>query len=252
MAGSLLCESTAPSVPQTHRAAAPGLVRFLLIALLVALACIALPRTARAAAADIALAEADPAARVNTPFDVAGMLPGDAEHLRASVHVTHEGAVSVYFQVQDVQETKRLSRELEVTVTDRDTRQVIARSSVADLSGTAKVIELPASSTGSTSLDWDVSVGLPASAGNGYARARASFDLVWSVASDEGAGAVSSGGGASGALTGLLSQLPQTGELPWYLACVALAVAGALCLRQSGALRVESNRGGGLLLLTVA
>ena len=215
------------------------------------------PHAAHAASVDISLSQADSSARVNTPFNVENMLPGDTESLRAHVLVNHEDPLTVYFRVADLKETKQLSKALEVSVTDHETGKPVARAALNDLSKGFRVAELPASSSGSSTLTWDVSVSLPASAGNEYANARASFNLVWSVMVPEQPGGEAPGHpsapgetvvpGGSGLLSGLFGKLPQTGDIPWYLACLALLAAGVDCLRRANRACGEMIQGGFLL-----
>lgn len=220
---------------------------------------LAFPQAAHAASVDISLSQADASARVNTPFNVENMLPGDTESLEAHVLVNHEDPLAVYLQVADLQETKQLSKVLEVSVTDRQTGRLIASATLDELSKGFQVAKLPVSSTGSSSLSWDVSVSLPTSAGNEYANARASFNLVWSAALPGQPGAGGPGNpsapgetvvpGGNGILPGILGNLPQTGDIPWYLACLALLAAGVICLRQANRACSEMVRGGVPFLL---
>lgn len=215
---------------------------------------LAFPQAAHAASVDISLSQADASARVNTPFNVENMLPGDTESLEARVRVDHKEPSAVYLQVADLQETKHLSGVLDVSVTDRDTGRLVAHATLGDLAKGLKVAELPVSSTGSSSLSWDVSVSLPTSAGNEHADARASFKLVWSVAAPgqpgaEGPGNPSAPGetaapGGNGILPGILGNLPQTGDIPWYFACLALLAVGLACLRRANRACAEMIRGG--------
>lgn len=244
-----------PLAPLCQRARRLGAASFtLLLALFLVLVA---PQVAHAASVDISLSEADSSAHVNTPFKVESMLPGDSESLEARVRVEHKEPSAVYLQVADLQETKHLSGTLEVSVTDRETGRLVSRATLGDLAKGFKVAELPASSTGVSSLAWNVAVSLPTSAGNEYANARASFKLVWSVAAPGQPGAEVPGNpstpgetaapGGTGILPGILGKLPQTGDIPWYLACLALLAAGVICLERANRACGEMARGGGTL-----
>ncbi len=125
----------------------------------------------------------------NAPFHTENMFPGDSVTKYYCLKVYHKEDISVYFSVSDIQQTKELSKTLQIKVTKLDTHspQLLCSTSFADAASNSYEIRLSANSKQETLLYYRIDVTLPTSAGNECqgASLRAAFQWYAERPSDE-------------------------------------------------------------------
>ncbi|WP_165046146.1 hypothetical protein [Adlercreutzia sp. ZJ138] len=213
-----------------------GKAALLLVAIaffLTAMGCVRFAWADEIGSVDVSLFQGEPSA--NKSFSVSGMLPGDKQTTKSVIEVSHRDELTVWFELSLTEDDGRLADALRVRIVDLPTGELVCEGTVRQLDVQDVLgISVPATATGTSTLQWLVEVSLPTSAGNEYQASRCVFDLHWYIQTED---------------EGKLVPLSQTGDAVWLLvvAIVVLIVCGGVallvsaCCRQSRAVAVATS-----------